>query len=97
MEDCYHAPLFPKDGVYWDVDDEVSEYCVPRKYYTYGADGTWGVYSIPNEYRACTSEIEGEEFWNRESTLEYTYFKIYKCESYEWTLVGNNFSRSKKK
>ena len=97
MEDCYHAPLFPKDGVYWDVDDEVSEYCISRKYYTYGADGTWGVYSIPNEYRACTSEIEGEEFWNRRSTPDYNFYDINKCESSEWKHVGYNFSRSKKK
>ena len=97
MEDCYYASALPKDGVYWHVETEVSEYCVSRKYYTYGADGTWGVYSIPNEYRACTSEIEGEEFWDRRSTPDYNFYEIFKCEDYEWESVGYNFSRSKKK
>ena len=97
MEDCYYASALPKDGVYWHVETEVSEYCVSRKYYTYGADGTWGVYSIPNEYRACTSEIEGEEFWDRRSSPDYNFYDINKCESSEWKHVGYNFSRSKKK
>ena len=95
--DCYYEPLSPKGGVYWHYELDVSEYCVPRNYYAYRVNGTWIRSSVPSGYRACKPEIEGEEMWNRESTLEYTYFKIYKCESYEWTLVGNNFSRSKKK
>ena len=96
MEDCYHAPLFPKDGVYWDVDDEVSEYCVPRKYYTYSIDGTWEELSLP-DYRPCMPEIEGEEYWYRRGSADYNFYEIFKCEGYEWESVGYNFSRSKKK
>lgn len=96
MEDCYHAPLFPKDGVYWDVDDEVSEYCVPRKYYTYSIGGTWEKHSLP-DYRPCMPEIEGEEFWYRRGSADYNFYEIFKCEGYEWESVGYNFSRSKKK